>query len=220
MPVPRHSVQVPSVQLPVVAALGGVTELRVHGVGGTPPDATLGDLAPEQVSGDAIAGFYRSSDHRASDGDRGAHLDVVRHVEVYSWGGLTSQSKVRVLWLALLPFLFANLAGWMCSARTRNSAWRFKLPRLAAGLGSVALTVNAALIAVMISGADVNAYQTARAGLARHQWWLAPLGWHFIAGHPARQVMLGVLVPVLFVLALVWLARTTGVTKPCGRPTG
>ena len=208
MPVPRHSVQVPSVQLPVVAVCGGVTELRVHGVGGTPPDAILGDLAPEQVSGDAIAGFYRSSDHRASDGDRGAHLDVDRHVEVYSWGGLTSQSKVRVLWLALLPFLFANLAGWMCSAKTRNSSWRFRLHRLAAGLGALALTVNAALIAVMIS-ADVNAYQTTRAGLARHQWWLAPLGWPFIAGHPARQVMLGVLVPVLFVLALVLLARTT-----------
>ena len=208
MPVPRHAVKVPSVQLPVVAALGGVTELRVHGVGGTPPDATLGDLAPEQVSGDTIAGFYRSSDHRASDEDRDACLDVDRHVEVYSWGGLTSQSKVRVLWLALLPFLFANLAGWMCSAKTRDSTWRFRLHRLAAGLGALALTVNAALIAVMIS-ADVNAYQTTRAGLARHQWWLAPLGWHFIAGHPARQVMLGVLVPVLFVLALLWLARTT-----------
>jgi hypothetical protein len=204
MPVPRHSVAVPSVQLPVAAECGGVTELRVHGVGGTPPDAILGDLAPEQVSGDAIAGFYRSSDHRASD----AGLDVDRHVEVYSWGGLTSQSKVRVLWLALLPFLFANLAGWMCSARTRESAWRFRLHRLTAGLGALALTVNAALIAVMIS-ADVVAYQTARAGLARHQWWLAPLGWHFVTGHPARQVMLGVLVPVLFVLALVWLASRT-----------
>ena len=141
-------------------------------------------------------------------GSRGAHLDVDRHVEVYSWGGLTSQSKVRVLWLALLPFLFANLAGWMCSAKTRNSSWRFRLHRLAAGLGALALTVNAALIAVMIS-ADVFAYQTARAGLARHQWWLAPLGWHFIAGYPARQVMLGVLVPVLFVLALLWLASKT-----------
>ena len=208
MPVPRHSVHVPSVQLPVVAVAGGVTELRVHGVGGTPPDAILGDLSPEQVSGDAIAGFYRSSDHRASDGDRDARLDVDRHVEVYSWGGLTSQSKVRVLWLALLPFLFGNLAGWMCSAKTRGSAWRFRLHRLAAGLGGLALTVNAALIAVMIS-ADVNAYQTARAGLARHQWWLSPLGWHFVAGHPARQVMLGVLVPVLFVLALLWLASKT-----------
>jgi hypothetical protein len=205
MPVPIHSTALPSVQLAAVPDCGGVTELRVHGVGGTPPAATLGDLAPEQVSGDSIAGFYRSSNHEASDGDRAARLDVDRHVEVYSWGGLTSQSKVRVLWLALLPFLFANLAGWMCSARTRESAWRFRLHRLAAGLGALALTVNAALIAVLIT-ADVVAYQTARAGLALHQWWLAPLGWHFIAGHPARQITLGVLVPALFVLALVWLA--------------
>jgi hypothetical protein len=208
MPVPQHSVAVSSVQLPVTAECGGVTELRVHGVGGTPPGAVLGDLAPEQVSGDAIAGFYRSTDHRASDGDREARLDVDRHVEVYSWGGLTSQSKVRVLWLALLPFLFVNLAGWMCSATTRESPWRFRLHRLAGGLGALALTVNAALIAVMIS-ADVVAYQTARAGLARNQWWLAPLGWHVIAGNPARQVMLGVLVPALLVLALVWLASRT-----------
>ena len=208
MPVPRHSVAVSSVQLPVTAQCGDVTELRVHGVGGTPPDAVLGDLAPEQVSGDAIAGFYRSSDHRADDGNRKDGLDADRHVEVYSWGGLTSRSKIRVLWLALLPFLFANLAGWMCSARTRESGRLFRLHRLAGGLGALALTVNAALIAVIIS-ADVVAYQTARAGLARHQWWLAPLGWHFIAGNPARQVMLGVLVPTLLVLALVWLASTT-----------
>jgi hypothetical protein len=208
MPIPRHSEQLPSVQLPVVAECSGVTELRVHGVGGTPPDAILGDLAPEQVSGDAIAGLYRTSDHRPSATDLAGHRDVNRHVEVYSWGGLTSQSKVRVLWLALLPFLFGNLAGWMCSATTRASAWRFRLHRLATGLGALALTVNAALIAVMIS-ADVVAYQTSRAGIAHHQWWLAPLGWHLIAGHPARQVMLGVLVPVLFVLVLVWLAKTT-----------
>src|ERR1700757_468441 len=90
MPVPRHSVAVPSVQLPVAAASRGVTELRVHGVGGTPPDAILGDLAPERVSGDAIAGFYRSSDHLARPGE----ADSSRHVEVYSWGGLTSRSKI------------------------------------------------------------------------------------------------------------------------------
>ena len=205
MPIPRHSAALPSVQLPVEAECGGVTELRVHGVGGSPPDAILGDLAPEQASGDAVAGFYRTSDHRASAGDRDATLDVDRHVEVYSWGGLTSRSNIRVLWLALLPFLFGNLAGWMCSASTRGSTWKFRLHRLAAGLGALALTVNAVLIAVMIS-ADVIAYQTARAGIALHQWWLAPLGWPFIAGHPARQVTLGVLVPLLLVLALIWLA--------------
>src|SRR5215469_17718899 len=201
MPVPRHSTKLPSVQLQAGAECGGVTEVRVHGVGGSPPDAILGDLAPEQASGDAIAGFYRSSDHCATSGDLNAGRDADRHVEVYSWGGLTSRSKVRVLWLALLPFLLGNLAGWMCSASTRKSAWRFRLHRLAAGLGGLALTVNAALVAVLVS-ADVLAYQTVRAGLAGHQWWLAPLGWHFIAGHPARQVMIGVLVPVLFVLAL------------------
>jgi hypothetical protein len=208
MPISRHSTALPSVQLAAEAANGGVTELRVHGVGGSPPEASLGDLAPEQVMGDAIAGFYRSSDHRADAADQAGRLDVDRHVEVYSWGGLTSRSKVRVLWLALLPFLFANLAGWMCPAATRNSTWKFRLHRLAAGLGGLALTVNAALIAVVIS-ADVIAYQTARAGIALHQWWLAPLGWRFIAGHPGRQVMIGVLVPVLFVLALTWLASTT-----------
>src|SRR6266571_6603624 len=58
MPIPRHSVALPSVQLAAQADCAGVTELRVHGVGGSPPDAMLGDLAPEQVSGDAIAGFY------------------------------------------------------------------------------------------------------------------------------------------------------------------
>jgi hypothetical protein len=208
MPVPQHSVVLPSVQLAAKADLGGVTELRVHGVGGTPPDATLGDLAPEQVSGDAIAGFYRSSDHRAGDQDRALRPDVDRHVEAYSWGGLTSRSKVRVLWLALLPFLFANLAGWMCSARTRDSAWRFRLHRLAAGLGGLALTLNAALIAVMIS-ADVNAYQAPRAGVAQNHWWLAPLGWYYVKDHPARQVMFGVVVVLLFVLALTWLASRT-----------
>jgi hypothetical protein len=164
-----------------------VTELRVHGVGGvggSPPDAILGDLAAEQVSGDAIAGFYRSSDHRAEAGDRDTDRDVDRHVEVFSWGGLASRSKIRVLWLALLPFLFANLDGWMCSPGTRASAWRFRLHRLTAGLCALALTVNAALIAVMIS-ADVNAYQAPRAGLAGNQWWLAPLRWNFAANDTA-----------------------------------
>jgi hypothetical protein len=84
MPVPRHSVAVPSVQLPVAAACYGVTELRVHGVGGTPPDAILGDLAPEQVSGDTTAGFYRSSDHRA---DRPALVTFGSPVgKLYGWG--------------------------------------------------------------------------------------------------------------------------------------
>ena len=63
MPIPRHSVALASVQLAAPAKSDGVTELRVHGVGGSPPDAILGDLAPEQVMGDAGDG-YRTDDCR------------------------------------------------------------------------------------------------------------------------------------------------------------
>src|SRR5215216_2359273 len=84
---------------PVV--LTGVTELLVHGVGGESAEDTLHEPHPMQVAGDATAGFYRGPD---VDG---------RHRESYSWGGLTSGKASRALWLLLLPFALANLAGWM-----------------------------------------------------------------------------------------------------------
>src|SRR5260370_1024940 len=90
MPVPRHSVVLPSVQLAVEPDLGGVTELRGHGVGGSPPDAILGDLTPEQASGAAVAGFQRTSDHRACAGGgagAGGLLLPPRRARRGAWGG-------------------------------------------------------------------------------------------------------------------------------------
>jgi hypothetical protein len=194
MPLPRHSDQLGNVQIPAPADLSGLTEIRVHGVGGTPPDTTLGDLTPEQVAGDDVAGFYRTSDRAG------------RHVEAYSWGGLTSRSSSRLLWLFLLPFMFSNLAGWMCSAATRDSRPRFALHRFAYGLGALALTVNATLIAALIS-VDDNGYQAVVTGRSARQWWLAPLGWHFVAGHPARQLAVGTVPVLLLLLGLAYLAR-------------
>jgi len=183
-----------------------VTELRVYGVGGTPRDVIDGDLPPEVARGSRIGGFYRLSDHRARPEDRDANRDVDRHVEVYGASGLTFSSKSGVLWLALLPFLLSNMAGWMCSAQTRQSGWRFRLHRLAYGLGALGLTVNAFLVTVMIT-ADILAYQVSRAGLAGHRWWAAPLRWHGIAGHPARQVLAGMVVAVLLLLVLARVAN-------------
>src|SRR5215469_8541554 len=194
MPLPKYSDQLAGVQIPAPPDLTGLTEIRVHGVGGTPPDATLGDLTPQQVGGDSIAGFYRTSDRAG------------RHVEAYSWGGLTSGSKSRVLWLFLLPFMFANLAGWMCSAATRDSQARFALHRLAYGLGALALTVNATLIAALIS-VDDNGYQAVVTGHSAKQWWLAPLQWHLVAAHPARQLAVATVPVVLLLLGLAYLAR-------------
>lgn len=205
MSVPKYglvSTGAPGGRVPPEVRLDGITELRVHGVGGTPPDALLNDLAPEQVAGDNIAGFYRTADYFSPPGT------VSRHVEGYSWGGLTSRSAWRVFWLLLLPFLLGNLAGWMCSARTKGTdtpAWRFRLHRASVNLACLALTVNLVLVTAMIT-ADVAAYQAVRVGADAGRWWLAPLRWPGISGHPARQVLLGVLVPVVVVILLAVLA--------------
>ena len=205
MSVPKYglvSTGAPGGQVPPGVQLDGVTELRVHGVGGTPPGALLNDLAPGQVAGDSTAGFYRTADLLSPSGT------VSRHVEGYSWGGLTSRSSWRVFWLLLLPFLLGNLAGWMCSERTKKdgaSSWRFRVHRASAGLACLALTINLVLVTAMIT-ADVVAYQAVRAGAANGRWWLAPLRWPAILGHPGRQVLLGMIVPALVIVLLELLA--------------
>ncbi len=170
-----------------------VTELRVHGVGGTTPEALLDDLAPEQVGGDRLAGFYRTADLRRPGS--------VRHIEGYSWGGLTSRSAMRVLWLVLLPFMLANIAGWMYRGAIRHrdgadgdhalDGTRFACHRVASSLVSLALTVNTVLVGILIAP-DLLAYQASRAGQQGH-WWLWPLSWTWVHGHGERPLFIGYL---------------------------
>lgn len=202
MPVPVFGGRRPTGQVPPAPDLAGVTELRVHGVGGTTPGALLGDLAPEQVDGDAVAGFYRTTDVSG------------RHVEAYSWGGLTSRSGTRVLWLLLLPFLLANLAGWMCSPRARRSP----LHRWAVRLGALGLTLNG-LVVVSMGTVDVLGYQCGTDPSCRH-WWLFPLRWSVVAGHPGRQILLGALVPALGLVLLGVLSYRSRERYETVRPPG
>jgi hypothetical protein len=222
VPVPQYSTDVPSVSLaPQDDHLDAVTELRVHGVSGTPPGALLADLAPVQVWGDKSAGFYRSAQHKVPGGTSAAgasseaaapggsppgSTDVTRNVEAYSWGALTSGNGLRVLWLVLLPFLLGNLSGWMCARRTRDHRNLFRLHRVACGLGCLALTVNQAFVVALIT-ADVAGYQPVRAGVVSHSWWLAPMTWPEIRGHPARQVLTGIVAAALVILVLHGLVR-------------
>src|SRR6476469_433317 len=93
---------------------GGTIELRVHGVSGTTPEALLDRPLVEQVAGDAIAGFYRPRllEERLDDApDRHApRQPAAPLLEGYNWGGLTSGSPSRALWLLLLPFTLINVA--------------------------------------------------------------------------------------------------------------
>jgi hypothetical protein len=183
-------------------------------MGGSPPEALLNDLAPAQVAGDRIAGFYRTADYHPGAEDS-------RHVEGYSWGGLTSRSSWRVLWLLLLPFLLGNLAGWMCSANIKKNSGsarlRFRLHHASAALACLALTINFVLVVTMIT-ADVGAYQASRAGDTKVRWWLAPLRWSLISAHPARQVLLGVVVPLVIVILLAALSRLSRTRYESVRP--
>ena len=85
----------------------GPTELRVHGVSGTPPEAMLDHPHVRRCTGDDEAGFFR---RRYPDGLTPPGAD---RLEAYSWGGLTSGSPLRVLWLLLLPFTLVNVSHFM-----------------------------------------------------------------------------------------------------------
>ncbi|MFC6017916.1 hypothetical protein ACFP2T_17075 [Plantactinospora solaniradicis] len=188
-PVPR-----PSGLVPPVADLTGVTELRLHGVGGTTPENLLSDAAPQHVSGDRIAGFYRTADVRG------------RHVEAYSWGGLTSRSGARVLWLLLFPFALANVAGWMCSPRTHDSPALFRLHRAAMRWAALGLTLNLLLV-VAITGMELLGYQCGgQPRCADDGWPVRLLHDPLLAGHPGRRLLAGTLAPLAVVILLAILS--------------
>ncbi len=75
--------------------LGGVTELRVHGVGGSSPEQVLDVPYTDLVSGDLTAGFF-AAPAPPRDGPE-------RRLEAYSWGGLTSRSRLPGALVAAAP---------------------------------------------------------------------------------------------------------------------
>ena len=188
---------------PVV--LSGVTELLVHGVGGESAEDTLHEPHPRQVAGDATAGFYRGPDVNG------------RHRESYSWGGLTSGKASRALWLLLLPFALANLAGWMHWRKRgdRESTYFRALIRLF----GLSLTVLGLLYVCSIAF-DLIAYQCggdpACIGAQRSSqplWsplrWMSFLDAGWLAGHQFRQLAAAALLPLAVVGLLGFLARST-----------
>lgn len=166
-----------------------VTELRVHGVSGTPPEVLVGATTVEQVAGDDLVRFVRPSPPPPRRRD-----DPV--VEGMSWGRLTSGPAVQAVWLLLLPLGLVNLAFW--AGPRPDGDRQHALVRL------LALTVTAALtLSVTHLVVDLLAWQCrgqrcgsiAGAVAFADRW---PVG---------LRVALASLVPVLTLLALTWVAR-------------
>ncbi|MGH9005759.1 MAG: hypothetical protein ACRDYV_21745, partial [Acidimicrobiia bacterium] len=150
----------------------------------------LGDEQPLQVEGDRHSGFFRTADAGG------------RHVEAYTWGGLTSGSPSRAVWLLLLPFSVVNVAGWATAGGVSTSRLLRAILRL------VAVGMTAAYVLWVITLAmDVVAYQYCRNSPCGSQspWWQWPLANPTVASRVTRRLAVAALAPLGTVVAL-WVA--------------
>jgi hypothetical protein len=171
------------------------TELRVHGVSGSPAEDMLDRPLIRQVAGDREAGFFRPrSDYGGTYGPGGARL------EAYRWGNLTSGAAARALWLLLLPFSLANVALWMRPPATGMGR------RMVHGLIRVFCLTMSATLTMAATGIalDLVAWQCAIPGSAcvEQRPWLNGLftGYFEPTG---RRLALAALLPI-GVVSLLW----------------
>lgn len=161
-------------------------ELRVHGVGGDPPQVVLGRPYREQVRP-----VWRTAGGRTAVLSRRDDADV----RVFSWGELTSGSRWFALWTLLLPFTLANVAGWAEPrglTRGRSLAVRAVVHLLALLLSAAALLwLSVAGVTRLPVPAGVGAAAVAMAVLVSTATCVAarferfrPRGW---PDHPPRR---------------------------------
>lgn len=201
----------------------GLVELRVHGVGGSSPEAVLGveaatrladDLIPD-IPGDESAGFFQP------DGPASRVADPDRRLEAYSWGGLTSRSAARALWLILAPFAMVNLAGWMIEhdgqpTQPTRTASRFDVVnRAIARLVALSLTIETFFLATRVA-LDQFALQCGSQGRWCGQWWLRPLS--FTDGLLGHNLVVGVVFPI-GLLGVIGLITRRSQTFLHGKPS-
>ncbi|WP_327104568.1 hypothetical protein [Nonomuraea glycinis] len=188
----------------------GVTELRVHGVSGTPPGPMLDHPYPRLVAGDGTTGFYRRWWPAGRPRGQGADVPGVRHREAYAWGGLTSGGRTNALWLLLLPFSMANLAYFMLP---RPAGGRRLRHTVEAAQRLFALLLTGTLVGALVGASvDLVGWQCTAAGRACAQesapvWvrWLSQL-W---GTQESRRLAVTALVPLAVVGVLWAIARRT-----------
>ncbi|WP_433383244.1 hypothetical protein ACQPZX_20815 [Actinoplanes sp. CA-142083] len=179
----------------------GWTELRVHGVSGTPPEQMLQDAQVEAVAGDGHAAFFRR---------RSGSSPVV---EAYSWGALTAGNGQRALWLLLTPFMLVNLAfftlpssGLPRPVKGYRPGVTRTLAEAVMRLFALSITVTFVLVAVQVA-MDLIGWQCGR-DCAAGTSWLGFLTWPWL-DTPGRRLAVTALVPLAAVALLGWLGRTT-----------
>jgi hypothetical protein len=197
----------------------GWTELRVHGVSGTPPEEVLEHPQVVRVAGYTQAAFLRRWwEARSVSADTAQHRR-----EAYSWGGLTSGDNTRALWLLLLPFMLLNVAFYMAPSRrppdrpdaeatpaARAALRRDRFSQAVQRVLALSFTATFALTAVTVA-MDLVGWQCA-AGRSGDDVcgtsWLGWLTWSWL-DRPGRQLAVTALLPLAVIGLLWWAARTT-----------
>lgn len=205
------------------ATVRDLVELRIHGVSGTSREALLEHNDAVQVAGDGRSGFHRRRGWHAYGPAEavGAVGPVRRHLEAFSWGGLTSGAASRAAWLLLLPFALVNVAAWAtpgadpAAPRALRSdpaapwnGWSQRLLLRMLRVFALTLTLGFVTSAVTVGMDLVGRQCTAdidRCYAGRENWFRDILEW--LAGRaPGTRLGLTVLVPLLAVSGLWALA--------------
>lgn len=171
-------------------------ELRVHGVAGTPPAGMLG-MRPEPVDpppdtcGQPKRPLEIGLYSRPSGGEE---------LRAFSWGSLTSGSRRTAFYVLLLPYMLANVAGWMMLPLPQEGATLADPDARRSGpLRVVTLLVRlAGLLVTFIFALSTYLIVT---DLGAYQWLVRGHGW------PAWWVGIGVLVTAGAVLLLFYFTR-------------
>ncbi|GAA4542878.1 hypothetical protein [Pseudonocardia xishanensis] len=131
-------------------------ELRVHGVAGASPESMLQQTAVEDEPGaehDCGCPADRDAHPRAEPG--ADEITVWRaprrdpRLRAWSWGSLTSGKWYQAFYLLLLPFMIANLAGWMVAGpagRGLRLRWATLLVRIVGVLVTVVFVVSVQIV--------------------------------------------------------------------------
>lgn len=176
-----------------------VTELRVHGVGGATPEEVLDVPHTRLVAGNAEAGFFRPAEWIGQSGPP-------RNLEAYSWGGITSRSRTRALWLFLLPFALLNVAGWMDSDDEATVAPTPRRRRLAIAAIRLESLVTTAIFSTLIAilTIEIAGYRCVASKRCDDAWYLVPWWW---ARDPVDRIAIGIAVAAAIMLAISLIAR-------------
>ncbi|WP_405733987.1 hypothetical protein OG607_38725 [Streptomyces sp. NBC_01537] len=181
-----------------------VTEIRVHGVSGTPPEDLLQIQPLRQVDGDDTARFLRRS--------RAPQEPPVR--EAFHWGSMTSGSVSKALWLLLAPFGVLNLSRYTLPMAPGDTSHRAARRTADAALRLLGLVLTVLLTtAVAFVAIDLVAWQCG--GSARCT---SANAWLPFSGRTtwAWRLPLGAAGPALLIALLTWFGRQVYLYPPPG----